>query len=149
MWRCLFAVIAGFVVGVIVVILVQIPGYFIHPPPANFNVSDAAAIKAHMAKAPLPAMLPVAFAWFAGPLVGSWLAAIIARRPFPALIIAVMFLGADTWNLASFPHPLWLVMVGLLAPLVATWLGVSLATRMINPPAGPQPYDMRKKNMAC
>src|SRR5688572_11676775 len=149
MLRSILGIVAGFIVGFILVVLIEIPGYFIHPLPPGFDMNDTAALRSHMEKAPFIAILGVALAWFIGPIVGSWLAALIARRPAPALVIGIIFLAADISNLVSFYHPLWLVIVGLLAPLVATWLGASLAARMAGPAAGPQPCDMRQKNMAC
>src|SRR5262245_21091077 len=146
MFRSILGTIVGFVVGAICVGLLQIPGYFIHPPPPGFDINDAQAVKSHMAKAPLAAMVPLAISWFIGPLIGSWLAVVIARRSGAALVIGILFLVADISNLAGFPHPLWLVIVGLLAPLVGVWLGASLApssailTR-------PLPYDMRASTM--
>jgi hypothetical protein len=149
MWRTVLGIVVGFVVGVILVGLIEIPGYFLHPIPPGFDMNDPAALRAHMTKAPLAAIACVAIAWFVGPLVASWLAAFIGRRRSAALVIGIVFLAADITNLASFYHPLWLVLVGLLAPLAAAWLGALLAGRMSGSSSGPKPYDMRDKNMAC
>lgn len=152
MWRSILGIVLGFLTGVVVVVLIESTGLLIHPLPAGTKMTDAAAMKAHAAKAPPAAKIPVGIAWFVGPLIGSWLAAFIARRAFlaHALIIGFVFLAADVSNLLSLPHPLWLVVVGLIAPLFAAWLGASLAARMSGSSAsGPKPYDMREKNMAC
>jgi hypothetical protein len=87
-----------------------------------------------------------------GPLVGSFLAARIARRAFLAhgIVVGLFFLGADVVNLRSIPHPTWLVIVGIVSPLAMSWIGSVLAAWTAKrPPAGPQPQDMREKNMAC
>jgi len=77
--RSVLGVVAGVVAGGIVAFLIEIPGMFLHPLPPGVEVADAAALKAHFARAPLAALIGVAIAWSVGPLVGSWVAALIAR----------------------------------------------------------------------
>jgi len=150
--RSVLGLMAGILAGGIVVALIEIPGMFLHPPPPGFDLSDAEAVKAHMAKAPFAALLGVAIAWTAGPLVGSFVAASIARWGYFAhgMIIASIFAILDVMNILSFPHPRWLTLVGVLAPWATGWIGSALAEWMFAPRApDPKPYDMRKKNMAC
>jgi uncharacterized protein YacL len=152
MWRSILGIIAGIVVGGITVGLIEIPGYFIHPPPPGLDMRDTGAMKSHFAKAPLPALLGVGIAWTIGPLVGAWLTALIAGRAFllHGLIIGVVFSLLDLMNIVSFPHPIWLAIVGVVAPLLSSYVGASLAARRTRQqPRGAQPYDMREKNMAC
>jgi hypothetical protein len=150
LWSVL-AVITGVVAGSIVVFVVELPGIFLHPPPADFDMRDAEAVRAHFARAPLPALIGIAVAWTAGPLVGCWLAAWIARRAYFAhgFAVACFFLAAVVMNLRTFPHPTWLALIGVVAPIAMSWIGSSLAERMARRRAGPKPYDMREKNMAC
>jgi hypothetical protein len=132
--------------------VIEIPGMLLHPLPPGTDLSNADAIKSHMSNAPLAALMCVALAWFTAPLVASSLAALIARRAFllHAMLVGVFFLTMDMLNVISFPHPTWLIAVGIVAPLIAAFLGGLLAARMIGrAPIGPQPYDMREKNMAC
>ena len=152
MWRSILGIIAGCFAGGIVAFLVEVPGMLIHPLPPGTNMSDSEALKSHMANAPLAALLCVAVAWTMAPFVAAWLAGLIARRAFlaHALIVGIFFVAMDMINVASFPHPIWLIAVGMVAPLVASFLGGSLAARQVpSRPVGPQPYDMREKNMAC
>lgn len=152
MVRSILGVLAGIVAGGIVVYLVELPGYFIHPPPPNFNFNDPEAFKAHIAAAPPAAMLIVLLAWTIGSLVAAFIAALIARRSFlvHGLVAGAIFVVLDLINLVSYPHPMWMWAGGILAPLAMGYFGSLLAQRVVgSPPAGPQPQDMRSKNMAC
>jgi hypothetical protein len=151
MLRSILAIFLGVLVGGIVVGLIEIPGYFIHPAPPGLDMKDAAALKRHFEKAPLAALAGVGVAWAVGPFVGAWLAALIARRAFliHGLIVGAIFVFLDVVNLLSFPHPLWLAIIGVLAPPISSYFGATLAARMTRPPSIAQPYDMREKNMAC
>lgn len=152
MWRSFLGVMAGFLVGGVVAFLIELPGMILYPLPPGTDMSNMEAIKSHMASAPLWAIAGVAIAWTIAPLVGAWLAVIIARRApvVHGLILGALYFLADMSNVLSFPHPTWLVAIGAIAPFVSGWLGASLAARLLpRQSAGAQPYDMRERNMAC
>jgi hypothetical protein len=152
MIRSVLAVIAGLLVGGIVVALCEAPGMFLHPPPPGMDWNDPAQLKAHVAKAPLAAQIGVAVAWTLGPLVGSFVAALLARRAFFAhgFTVGMLFAALDVYYIRTFPLPTWLVVIGVFGPVAMSWLGSSLAEWLAGrPPAGPQPHDLRRKNMAC
>jgi hypothetical protein len=152
MLRSILAIILGFLAGSFTVYLIELPGMIIYSPPPGTDMSDSEAMKKHLASLPTVALAGVALAWTMGPLVGAWLAALIARRAFLAhgLVVGAIFLVMDLIMLSMIPHPIWLAAVGVVAPLLSAWLGATLAARMSGPrPSGPQPYDMREKNMAC
>jgi hypothetical protein len=144
-------VIAGVVAGGIVVGLIEVPGALIHPLPPGVTMNDTAAMQTHFAKAPATVLLLVALAWTIGPLVASFVATAIARWAWlvHGLVIAAIFVLLNLANVVSFPHPLWLTLVGVVAPWASGWIGSTLAQRMFSRPTGPLPYDMRRKNMAC
>jgi hypothetical protein len=152
MWRSILGIVVGILAGGIAVALIEIPGYFIHPPPAGFDMNNPEAVRSHMASAPLAALAGIGIAWTIGPFLAAWIAAMIARRAYlmHAVIVGSVFLVLDVINLLSFPHPAWLAVVGIVGPVVASRLGGMLAQRMSSPrPPGPPPYDMREKNLAC
>lgn len=151
LWWSAVGVVAGIVVGGIVVGIVEIPGYFLHPPPPNFDMNDPQAVKEYFAAAPTSVLLLLLLAWTLGPLAGSFLAAAIARRRFlvQGMTIGLLFALLDLINLVRYPHPPWLWAGGIIAPLTMGYVGALLAQRLVGPPSGPQPQDMRQKNMAC
>lgn len=148
----LLAVVVGVVVGGIVVAVVEVPGYFVHSPPPGLNMNDQAALAAHMSKAPPLALATVALAWALGPLAGTLVTCLIARRNYVvhALVIAAIFALLDAANFGLFPHPLWLMVAGIVFPFLTSSAAAAIAQRLFPPrPRAPQPYDMREKNMAC
>jgi len=93
----LLALFLGVIAGGFVVMIVEIPSYFLHPLPPGVNMNDMEAMKAHAAKAPPLAMADVALAWAAGPFAGTLVACLIARKKYVihGLIIAVIFVVLD------------------------------------------------------
>lgn len=151
MLRSILAVLAGIVAGGFLAFLIEIPGMVIHPLPPGTDMRNLEVLKSHMANAPLAAQVLLAVAWMLGPLAGSWLAASIARRMklVHAIVVGMFFLAMDMMNVRSLPHPMWLIVVAVLAPIAACWIGGLLAEKMSRRASGPQPYDMRETNMAC
>ena len=152
MWRSILGIVAGFFLGGIVALLIELPGMILHPLPPGTDMSDMEAIKNHIANAPLWAVAAVAVAWIVAPFAAAWLAVVIARRApvVHGIIIGALFFAADMSNVFSFPHPTWLVAIGAVAPFVSGWFGARVASRMFPPVnIGRQPYDMRERNMAC
>jgi hypothetical protein len=151
MLRSILGIVLGVIAGGVVVGLIEATGMLIHPPPPGVSMFDTAAMKEHAAKAPPAALVPVGVAWTIGPFVAALVAALIAGRAhvLHGLVIGAIFVVLDLINIVSFPHPLWLTVVGVLAPPLSGWLGAALARRLGRASAGPAPYDMREKNMAC
>ncbi len=151
LWSIL-AIFVGVVVGGIVVGVVEIPGYFIHPLPPDLKMEDHEALSAHMAKAPPLALANVALAWALGPLAGTLVACLIVRRKYVVhgLIIGVIFAALDAANYGLFPHPLWLMVAGIVLPFLTSSAAAAIAQWLFPPKAcSPRPHDMRQKNMAC
>jgi len=152
MLRSFLAILAGLVLGVTVVWLVELPATLMCPLPAGIDQHDMEAMKKYVATLPAPVLAWGVIAWTAGALAGAWLAARIARRAplIHGLVIGLFFLAMDLSMIFVIPHPLWLALVGIIAPLVSALVGALLAARMARPPApAVRPYDMREKNMAC
>jgi hypothetical protein len=152
MVRSILAVLAGFLAGSCVVWMVDLGSNFIHPPPPDFNMSDADALRSHIARAPLAVKWLVGVAWTIGPLVGAWLATWIAQRAkvTHGLIVGGLFLLMNVISILVFPLPAWISVTCIVVPPISSLAGALLG-RYMSPPLNRavQPYDMRKKNMAC
>lgn len=127
--RHFMAILAGAILGFAVVALLETAGHLAFPPPAGTDLHDPAALSKVMEMVPLPAKLMVVLAWFLGALAGGWAAARIARDNRAAWIIAGIFILMTALTIAQIPHPLWMIVAGLVAPLLAGWL---VTTRLAN-----------------
>ena len=129
--RSSLAVIAGGVVGVVVVFVVESIGPVVYPPPPGMDFKNPEAVKAMMKNLPAGALLIVLLAWALGALAGGWVAARIAKRSHVvhALVVGALLLAGGVVNLVAIPHPLWFTVVSVLLFLPAAWAGARLAHR--------------------
>jgi membrane protein YdbS with pleckstrin-like domain len=117
---------AGIVVGVLTVAIVESIGHLIYPPPAGVDLKDPEQLAAIIDTIPFPAKLMVLLAWglgtFGGGVTGVFLS---GRKAWPAGVVALVMLLAAGWTLFIIPHPIWMIAATLVITAVA-WL---LATR--------------------
>jgi MFS family permease len=80
------------------------------------------------AKSGSAAMLAlVALAYFLSALAGGYLAARISNRSWTAWAIAALVAAGSIASLFQFPHPLWMQIASVVAPLLGGALAVRLA----------------------
>lgn len=129
MIRQVLAVLIGIVVCGLVVGLVEMANLQLHPAPAGMDFHDPAQVAAHVANLPAAAFAIVLAAWTLGSLAGGATAARISRS-WPracALFVAGFMLAGVGYNIAMFPHPPWMSVLGLLLPVPAALLGARIA----------------------
>ena len=80
MGRTILGILAGLVVAWLAMTICEFASLFLHRPPAGFDLRDPQALAAHIAAAPLSAMLVVVIGWVLAAFVGGWVAARIARH---------------------------------------------------------------------
>lgn len=131
MVRKLLGIVAGVVIALVTITLVEFAGHAVFPPPAGQDMRDPAAVTAYLATAPVGAMLFVVAGWFAGALAGGLGAATIARWPAAAWIIAGLIALAGIYNATQIPAPLWMQAATVLAPALGGWTARHLARRNI------------------
>lgn len=128
MTRKIAGAVAGIVLAMLVVAIVQTVGHLVFPEPEVPNHPSPDQLREAIESAPIGAKLTVVLSWFVGALAGVWAALVIsngARRS--AVIVAASMLGLTTMVLLSANHPAWMVAGGLFLPIVATYL----ATRIV------------------
>ena len=123
------ATLAGILVAVIVVGLVEAIGHALYPPPDDINLEDPAAMAAIIQKLPLGALLFVVAGWICGALAGGFIAMKVARRMsiVPSLIVGAAMTAATIYTLFAIPHPLWMAIAGVVLPVPVTLYGAQLA----------------------
>lgn len=117
--------IAGVIVAMVFVWLVQRVGHAVYPPPPGLDVNDAGAMTAYIETLPIGAFLFVIASYFFGTFGGTFLACRIAgSQPmlFAGLVGGLMLI-AMAMNIAMIPHPTWFVVAAIIAIIVAAWLG--------------------------
>lgn len=130
--RNLFAVVLGIAVAVFAIMVVELIGHAIFPPPSSLRVDDPEAIRAYIEQAPFLALAFVPIAWATGAFCGGAVAALVAsgRRPQRfGVIVGIVLLVASAMNLWVIPHPMWLVLVAPFACLIPGRLGGALGAR--------------------
>ncbi|QDU25108.1 hypothetical protein ETAA8_01690 [Anatilimnocola aggregata] len=152
MFRNIAGVVLGLMVAMGLVLVIELVGMTIVPPPEGIMSVDKVKQQAAFAELTPASFAFVLAAWTVGSFGGSLVAALTcaSRRMVLAGIIAAFLWFAALVNLISIPSPVWFWVAGLTLIPLAWWLAVQVAL-IIRPnrPRGPQPFDMRAKNMAC
>lgn len=117
--------VAGVLVAMLSVWLVQKIGHAVYPLPADIDVNDTEAMKTYVASLPIGALLFVIASYFIGTTVGTCVACAIGTmlpRVF-AILIGCLMLVATTMNVMMIPHPTWFVIAAVVAIVIGAWLG--------------------------
>lgn len=122
--RRILGVVLGLVAAGLVVMIVETLGMSLFPLPESFDPSNP-----DLSLVPTAGIAMVGLAWVLGPLVGGFVATLVARppRPMPALVVGTFFLAADIANLVAITSPTWMWVLGIAAPLPCAWVGFALA----------------------
>ena len=134
MLRIIGGILAGIVTLFVAVFAIEWIGHQFFPISAEVNVRDPAANPTLVTGAPLGAQLFVVAAWFGGALLGGLVAGRISDRHWAAWTIVALVVLAAIANIAMIPHPVWMQIGAVVAPL----LGGFVASRLM-PEAGWRP----------
>lgn len=127
--RSVGAVLGGMVSGGLCVAAIQQVSNILYPPPGNVDTNDWKQLSEWIGTLPVPAFLLVLLSWAVGPLVGAFVARLIAtnRVSLPSLVVIGLFLAATVSMLVMLPHPVWMWPAGILACCVFGIVGWALA----------------------
>jgi 4-hydroxybenzoate polyprenyltransferase len=128
MGRSILAVVAGLVLGVVIIAAVEYMSHMVYPPPPGLDMKDPEAMKAMVANLPVGALLFLLLAWALGSFGGGWLAARLSQRlqTRHAMIVGALLMLAGIMNMIMIPHPAWLWVLGIAVYLPAAYLGARL-----------------------
>ena len=126
MLRTIGGIIAGIVTIFVTVFVIEMIGHQFFPISGEVNLRDPAANPTLITGAPIGAQLFVVGAWFAGALLAGLVAGRISGRHWPVWTMAALVILAALANVAMIPHPVWMQIGAVVAPL----LGGFIASRM-------------------
>ena len=127
MGRSLLGVLAGAVVAVVMIMIVESIGMFLYPLPAGVDPTDSAALAAAVPSLPLGAFLFVLASWVLGAGAGALVALRVARGParWPGLAVGCLVLLGAAYNIMVIPHPTWFVGAAAVGIVAATLLATA------------------------
>jgi hypothetical protein len=127
--RSALVLLAGVVVAVLIVTLMDTVAGSIYPLPAGIDRGNPESMRQAVAGLPIGAFLVLLAGWVLAAAAGSYVAARLAThaRAIHGLIVALFVLVATVANLAAIPHPTWLWPATIIAIPAAGWL----ATRLV------------------
>lgn len=131
LFRSIIAVSAGIFIGGIATFGVEALGHAIVPPPRELDPTNPESVMAVMATMPAANFLPILLAYLIGPTLGSALAARMSpSRPLVhAGLVGACFLAGAVMNFRAIPHPLWFIVLAVVAFVAAPFLGTRLVGR--------------------
>lgn len=152
MWRNIGGFVAGILVAGLLVAGIEFLGIkLLKNPPAGLDSPDPAVMQAAIERLPRFSLVMVLLAFTVGAFGGSFTAALLCRDyrlVFAAAVGLLIWISTLYW-LLTIPSP-WILWGSLQTVPVATLIGgLSAIVWKPSPIAGVQPYDMRKKGMAC
>lgn len=130
MIRSMFSVVLGMLVAMMVMLGLEFVGTWMFPMPAG-QVAGDADLAEIVANAPTGKLVWVLLGWLLGAVSGGWVAARLARmaRMGAAAAIGVLLVLGVLINAWMLPHPLWMTLLGVIAPVPLAMCGGRLALR--------------------
>ena len=129
MSRIILGLVAGALAAFASVFLVETVGHSVYPVPADLSTGNEEQMAALIRSLPLGALAFVAAAWFLGALIGGGVAAVISRRRWAAWLIGGLVAAASIVTILMIPHPEWMQVSALIAPLLGGILAGHFAPR--------------------
>jgi hypothetical protein len=128
MGRRILAVIAGVVVSILTVFVVEMIGHSLYPPPAGVDVTDPEQLRGIMDQIPVAAKVFVIVGWVLGAFLGGLAASKIARDAGTgcAAVVGVVMVLLAGINLVMIPHPVWMTVLAVVLPVPAAVLASRL-----------------------
>ena len=135
MGRTVLGVVAGLATMFVVIMLVELLGAQLFPPPEGIDMRDPEGLASAMAQMPLGALALVVVAWVLGAFAGGWVAAkvSVAHPRAAAVTVALAVVAGVVMMVLSFPHPLWMTVLGLALPVPVALAGARLARARATP----------------
>ena len=122
MLRTILGIFAGVVLAFVVLMGLEMAGHAVMPPPPGLDPADPEDLKQMVASASMAAKVWVVFAWFVAVVVGGWAARRLSRKAWAGWVIAGLIVLGGVANIMMIPHPLWMQIAAVAAPLLGGWI---------------------------
>ena len=122
MLRTILGIVAGVVLAVVVIMVLEMAGHTAMPPPAGLDPADPEDLKQMVASASTAAKAWVVFGWFVAVVAGGWVARRLSRKAWAGWVVAGFIVLACIANIVMIPHPLWMQIASIAAPLLGGWV---------------------------
>lgn len=120
--RTILGIFAGVVLAFAVMMALEMVSFAVFPPPAGLDPADPEDLKRIVAATPMTAKAWVVSGWFAAAAAGGWLARRLSRKEWAGWVIAGLILIGGVANIMMIPHPLWMQIAAVAAPLLGGWI---------------------------
>lgn len=132
MLRSVLSVVIGVIVGAVLILLVELIGHWLFPPPFGLDPTKPGAL----GSVPMQAKVAVLIAWFVGAFGGGVAASLIAKRWAPAAwVVAATILLLAGASMMQFAHPIWMMASAVLATGLGGYIAVKATSGYYGRPA--------------
>ena len=125
MRRTLAGIVGGIALAILVIVVIEALGHRLYPPPAGMELAQPNAPM----RMPVQTLVFPLIGWFLGALLGGAAAVWTSRRRWTAWAVAATVAIGALLQFALAKQPVWMIVGGLAAPLVAGLLAQLLAPR--------------------
>ena len=133
MLRSVLSIVIGVFAGGATIMLMEMLGHAIYPPPEGVNFEDPVAVAAMVAAAPVGALLMVILAFAVGAFAGGLVAGFIKPKlqTYQPLVVGAIFTVFGLMNLLMIPHPWWFWLASLACFIPMAFLGGRMASKFV------------------
>jgi hypothetical protein len=129
MLRTIGGILAGIVAALAAVYVIEVTGHIIFPLPPEVRSGNLEILAASIETLPTGLLAFVALAWFAGALAGGIVAGWITGLRGAAWFVAAIVAAAAIFNIVMIPHPAWMQLAAVIAPMAGGLIAGHLTTR--------------------
>ena len=130
----ILAIIAGLVIGWVIVGLGDVVTHKLFPAPTDFDYTDKQALKTFIEGLPVAAFVSMILVWAISAFLGGMTTGKIAKSNWKrlCLITGGILLLANVANMFVIPHPTWVNIVTVIMYLPLAYLGGKIIQKAKN-----------------
>ncbi len=130
MIKNILVTLAGAVTATVTIFAIEAFSHQLYPAPPGLDANDMDGLKTYVAGLPITAFLLLIAAWALGSLLGGFVIGKLAPDPSSrrmAYIAGVALTISSILNFMQIPHPIWVMVIGVLVFIPSVIMGHKLA----------------------